>query len=245
MSNTSYFVTLPNRGFLKISGSDRKTFLQGLITNDINLLEEQNCIYACLLSPQGKFMFDFFITEQNGTLLLECEGSERLTELKKILSMYALRAEIKIDTEDGIKVYAGNSDQLNIKDPRHINLGYRGYTKPDTAEEQPFEIWDKHRIKFCVPDGSRDMIPNKSTMAECNMDNLNAINYDKGCYVGQELTARMHYRGLAKKHLRTVTPEDLGLETLSEFGEPITKDGKTIGEMRSSCGNIGIALLKS
>ncbi len=245
MNHTPYYTILPNRGLLKISGADRKSFLQGLITNDINLLEKQPCLYACLLTPQGKFMFDFFITEENDTLYLDCEGGERVHELKKMLTMYALRAEIKIEAADNIAIYVGNSDQLKFKDPRHPDIGFRDVTKPANIPEEPFETWDKHRIKLCIPDGSRDMIPNKSTMAEYNMDDLNAINYKKGCYVGQELTARMHYRGLAKKHLRTVTPQDLELRHLPQFGEPITKDGKTIGEMRSSCEDIGLALIKS
>lgn len=244
MTNAPYFVNIPNRGLLKIAGPDRKLFIQGLITNDIHRLEEQKCLYACLLTPQGKFMFDFFISEKKETLHIDCEGGKRLNEFKKIISMYALRADIRIEAKDSINVYAGNSDLLKFKDPRHKDIGFRSYNEPNLPEAS-FETWDKNRIKLCIPDGSRDMIPNKSTMAECNMDDLNAIDYNKGCYVGQELTARMHYRGLAKKHLRTVTPEDLGIEKLPDFGEPITKHGKTIGEMRSSCHDIGIALLKS
>lgn len=188
-------------------------------------------------------MFDFFITEENDTLMLDCEGSLRLLELKKILTMYALRAEIKIESVDNVTVYIGKSDHLKFKDPRHPEIGFRTYEKPDLPETH-FETWDKHRIMLCIPDGSRDMIPNKSTMAECNMDDLNAIDYNKGCYVGQELTARMHYRGLAKKHLRTITAKDLGRDHLPAFGESIIKNGKSIGEMRSSCKDIGIALIK-
>ena len=123
-------------------------------------------------------------------------------------------------------------------------MGYRSSTKPTQIPEQPFEYWDKHRIALTIPDGSRDMIPQKSTLLECNIDKLNGLSYEKGCYIGQELTARMHYRGLAKKHLQTITAEDIELDTLPNCGGPIKIDNKIIGEMRSSCKNTGIALLK-
>ena len=108
-------------------------------------------------------------------------------------------------------------------------MGFRSFDKPDNIPEKPFEEWDKTRIELTIPDGSRDLIPQKSTMDEARMDQLGAVSYDKGCYVGQELTARMHYRGLGKKHLQTVN-----LNALPEGAE-----------LRSSCGDIGIALVKN
>ncbi len=228
MAQNRFFSTLKNRGLIKISGPDRRTFLQGLITNNIHLLDEQPCIYACLLSPQGKFMFDFFITEENKTLVMDCEGGERLTTLAKTLMMYKLRAEATIETEDHINVYAIIGEEYGEKDPRHPDMGYRSLHMPADIDESPFERWDEHRIKLTVPDGSRDLIPQKSTMDEGRMDQLNAVDYDKGCYVGQELTARMHYRGLGKKHLKTIK--------LIEASKEI--------QVRSSCGDFAIALIK-
>ncbi|PCK00395.1 MAG: glycine cleavage protein T [Zetaproteobacteria bacterium] len=230
MTQTPFYTRLKKRGKIIISGADRKDFIQNLMSNDINLLNTQACIYSCLLTPQGKFLYDFFITEEKDTLTLECEGDDRTEDLAKILTMYKLRANITIEINKDVTTYAIiGDDTFGDKDPRHIDMGYRSSTKPTQIPEQPFEYWDKHRIALTIPDGSRDMIPQKSTLLECNIDKLNGLSYEKGCYIGQELTARMHYRGLAKKHLQTVR-----LDTLPDKAE-----------LRSSCGDIGIALVKT
>lgn len=228
MTDTPYFTTLPSRGLIHIEGKDRHDFLQGLITNDIEKLESGKLLYACLLTPQGKFLHDFFISEGDGFLLLECEGGKRAQDLYERLNKYRLRADVQISVEENAPVYAVIGTAVGIKDPRHDDMGYRGFEKPDLPE-QPFETWDTLRINLTIPDGSRDLIPEKSTMDEARMDQLNAVDYDKGCYVGQELTARMHYRGLGKKHLQTVNVNDLPEKA----------------ELRSSCGDVGIALIRN
>ncbi|MGH1403079.1 MAG: YgfZ/GcvT domain-containing protein [Alphaproteobacteria bacterium] len=240
-----FFVLLATRATITLSGEDRTAFIQNLITNDIDLLKTQDCIYACLLTPQGKFLYDFFITDTNDTLILECEGGDRLSSLTKMLNMYKLRADVSINSQDNIPVYItmGNAPHGH-KDPRHGNIGYRSFSKPKNIPQKDFKEWDKLRISLCIPDGSRDLIPNKSTMDEGRMDQINAVSYDKGCYIGQELTARMYYRGLGKKHLRTITPTDITAAELPQCDEAIIKDGKNIGIMRSSCDNIGLAILK-
>lgn len=227
MTEAPYFSTLPNRGLLKVSGTGARTFLQGLISNDINLLDKQPCVYACLLTAQGKFLHDFFISEQGGIILLECEGGARAEDLAKRLSMYKLRAQVTIDCFKEWEVYAVIGKELGVPDPRHWDLGYRTFEKPESIEEKSFDAWDHHRILLTIPDGSRDMIVEKSTLLESNIDKLNGIDFNKGCYIGQELTARMHYRALVKKRLQTVKM-------------PYTGDG----ELRSSCGDVGIALVK-
>lgn len=245
MTQTPFYTKLKKRGKIVISGADRVSFLQSLISNDVTLLDQQGCVYSCLLTPQGKFLYDFFITETSGdALLMDCEGDERLQSLAKLLGMYRLRADVTIETQDNIDVYAIIGAQHGTQDPRHPDMGYRSFEKPKELDEKPFEEWDKHRIALTIPDGSRDMIPNKSTLSEGNIDKLNGLSYEKGCYIGQELTARMHYRGLAKKHLQTIMVKDLELDTLPNCGEPLKIGEKTIGEMRSSCKETGIALLK-
>lgn len=229
MPETPFFAKLKNRGLLHIEGSDRRDFLQNLITNNIEHLSITNQIYACLLSPQGKFLHDFFVREGDGFILLDCEGGERAQDLYKRLNMYRLRADVQISMEETNDVYTiFNSENIGLPDPRHHEMGSRSFEKPD-LEEQPFEEWDKRRIKLCIPDGSRDLIVGKSTMDEGKMDTLHAIDYEKGCYVGQELTARMHYRGLGKKHLHVVDINDLPDKA----------------ELRSTCGDIGLALVKN
>ncbi|MCK6417524.1 MAG: folate-binding protein [Alphaproteobacteria bacterium] len=236
---SAFFITLKNRGLVIVSGSDRFDFLQGLITNDIRLLQSQPCIYACLLSAQGKFLHDFFITQHGDDLWLECEGGARAEDLHKRLSQYKLRAQVGLSIKPHMDVFvilnplAGGS---GIKaegdlypDPRHPDLGDRAYTKP-ALPEQNFEFWDERRIRLRIPDGSRDLVVGQSTLDEGRMDTLHAVSYEKGCYVGQELTARMHYRGLGKKHLDVVA----------------IKDGDAVaGELRSRCGDIGLALVRS
>lgn len=243
MTETPYFTTLQNRGLVKVSGPDRRGFLQGLVSNDVNFLDSQPCVYACLLNAQGKFLHDFFMTEKDDTIFLECEGGARAEDLARRLSMYKLRAKVEIAVEADVAVYVlyhplPDASRLSLSlqgegsreriwpDPRHPAMGYRSFEKPQ-LEERPFEIWDRHRILLTVPDGSRDMIPEKSTLLESNIDKLNGVSFEKGCYVGQELTSRMHYRGLAKKHLYTVK---LPMEVE--------------GELRSSCGDVGLALLR-
>ena len=223
----TFFVTLQNRGLIQLEGPDRKTFLQGLITNDINKLEPGKILYACLLTPQGKFLHDFFLHEAGDAILLDCEGGERAQDLYKRLTMFRLRKDVQISIEDTHPVYAIFGDtNTGLPDPRHADMGYRAFEKPDLPE-QPFETWDKRRITLTIPDGSRDLVVEKSTMDEGNMDTINAIDYEKGCYVGQEMTARMHYRGLGKKHLRAVNIAD-----------------HPDADIRSQCGDIGIAILK-
>ncbi|MDH5723334.1 MAG: folate-binding protein [Alphaproteobacteria bacterium] len=244
------FVKLKNRALIHLEGLDRHHFLQGLVTNDIDKLTPTTPLYACLLTPQGKFLYDFFIYEGDDFTLLDCEGGARAESLYKRLNMYRLRMDVQISIEDNVPVYAVFGKAIGLPDPRHEALGYRSFEKPDLPEE-PFETWDKKRIELCVPDGSRDLVPEKSTMDEGNMDGLNAISYDKGCYVGQEITARMHYRGLGKKHLQTVylssraQPRDLNPSQNEQIPPLLTvgRDDNDI-ELRSSCGDMGIALVR-
>ncbi len=232
MTKTPCYIKLKNRGLLHIEGADRIEFLQGLITNDMNKLKSGKLLYACLLTPQGKFLHDFFIHESNGFLLLDCEGGARTQDLAKRLGMYKLRSDVQISVEECNDVYAILGEPLiGLPDPRHKDMGTRSFDKPNLPNlpEQPFDIWDTQRINLTIPDGSRDLMIEKSTMDEAHMDTLDAIDYDKGCYIGQELTARMHYRGLGKKHLQTVAVDALPDKA----------------ELRSQCGDIGIALVKN
>ncbi len=229
-----FYVKLENRGLVHIEGEDRKSFLDGLVSNDIDKASPDSILYACLLTPQGKFLHDFFVHDGGDFLLLDCEGGERARDLYERLLKFRLRAKVKISVEENNAVYAVFGTEDGLPDPRHPEMGRRTFEKPE-CEERPFEEWDRLRISLCVPDGSRDMEAERSTLLECGIDKLNGIDWNKGCYMGQELTARMHYRGLAKKHLYTVTLS----QSIAPFSE--LPNG---GNMRSSCGDIGIALLK-
>jgi len=247
-------VHLPHRAAVHIGGDDRFTFLQGLITQDIDLLKSQKFIYSCLLTSNGKFLFDFFIFEQGDEIVIDCEDGERAQRLFKAIKKFKLRSKVTLDLHDYLDVwqvfchceenndeaihsaldinrmdcFAGaRNDGTCFKDPRHNNAGYRVYSKPsyDLAD---YSSWDAHRIRLCIPDGSRDMIPEKSFLHESDVIATTAVSYTKGCYMGQELVSRMHHRGLAKKKLQCVN-----LNTLS--GD---------ADIRSTCGDVGLALVR-
>ena len=244
--SSAFFVTLPGRGLVHLEGGERHGFLQGLISHDIEFLTSgaRAALYACLLTAQGKFLHDFFVSEGDGFTLLECEGGARAADLHRRLGFYRLRAQVTLSVEENVPVYAvfGGAPRPGYPDPRHEALGWRSLTRPEGLPEKPFAEWDRRRIALAVPDGSRDMVPEQSTLLECGIDGLNGVSFEKGCYVGQELTARMKHRGLAKKHLYPVRAT--GPMPLPAAGTDIHVDGRLIGEMRSSCGDLGLALLK-
>jgi len=241
-----FFVKLQNRCLIHIEGEDRYKFLQGLVSNDVDRLPDQKVLYSCLLTAQGKFLHDFFLLEGSDFILLECEGGERTRDLFKRLNMYRLRSKVTLSVEEDIPVYAiflpsTREQEGEYIDPRHPDMGWRCmYTKPEDIEEKPFEKWDECRIHLTIPDGSRDMEVERSTLLECNIDKLNGVSFDKGCYVGQEITARMHHRGLVKKHLCTVKIDG----AVPEPFEDIYVDDKRVGNMRSHCGVLGLALIR-
>ncbi len=238
-------VKIKNRAIIEVVGKDSKAFLQSLITQDINLLLSKESAYACLLTPQGKFLYDFILTKKGNSIFLECEKA-RIADLVKLLNMYALRAELKIvNLSNKYNIYAcWGGDRLEgaYQDPRLNELGFRLICDNDKKVKTTaiFEDYDYHRTLLGVPDGSRDMKPKFSNLLECNIDKFNGISWDKGCYIGQELTARMRYRGKIKKQMVTVRGNNL-----PKFGENITNKQKTvIGEMRSSVLDIGLAIFK-
>lgn len=233
---------LQNRGVIAVSGPERVAFLQGLVSNDVKDTA-RGPVYACLLTPQGKFLHDMFIVadDENDRLLVDCERKRR-DDLLKRLRMYKLRSKVDLeDLSDILRVYAfwGDDAGRGYADPRLDDLGARLIAEnADVAGDMA--AYDAHRLALGVPDGSRDLKIEGSTLIEGNIDLLNGISWDKGCYTGQELTARMHYRGLAKKRLFPVRAVGGDLPEHAE----ITKDGKNVGETRSACGAIGLALLK-
>lgn len=244
-------VSLPGRGMVKISGADGLAFAQNLFTNDLALLGIQPCLYACLLTPQGKFLHDFFITRNEGDLILECEGGARAEDLARRLERYRLRASVSIDLKTSVRVEAflpseGKSEVPPgfTPDPRHPDMGARAIF-PDEASEatadQDFEQWDRRRILLGIPDGSRDMVPESSTLIESGLDRLHGVSFTKGCYVGQELTSRMHHRGLAKKH---IVPVRCAGGVCPVSGTDIRIENRLVGQMRSSCGDLGLALIR-
>jgi folate-binding protein YgfZ len=239
------FVRLPNRAVLRLAGADRMTFLQGLVSNDVNAAVPGHAVYSCLLTPQGKFLHDFFLYADGETLLIECEAARR-ADLAQKLKMYKLRSKIEI-VEAEFSVFAIFGDAPNgiqASDPRAPALGARlllptGET-PASLTEIPFDTYDRLRITLAIPDSSRDMEVGKAILLENNIDLLNGVAWDKGCYTGQELTARTKYRGLIKKRLMPLKIDG----PVPDIGTPLIADGAEVGEMRSSNGDLGLALMR-
>lgn len=248
---------LPHRGVLEIQGEDRAAFLQGLITNDIDDVTPAHAIYATLLTPQGRFLYDFFISEQNDSYFLETEAS-KLDALLKKLSLYKLRSNVTLRAHPDIKIYAlwgadialslglkeerGSANKGVFMDPRLVELGARVIGEIDSQNFQPAspEDYTYHRLKLGVPEGGQDLIPEKSILLESGLDELHAVSWTKGCYMGQELTARTKYRGLVRKRLFPLVIEGAP----PPFGADIFKNEVIVGEMRTHAGSIGLALLR-
>jgi folate-binding protein YgfZ len=240
----SGFVRLPNRGFLRLSGPDRLTFLQGLVSNDVAKVAPGHAVYSCLLTPQGKFLHDFFLIADGDSLLIECEADRR-ADLAQRLRMYKLRTKIEIAEAEyqafAIFDAAPSVPAIAYADPRSAVLGVHVLSSSNLEGSPiPFEAYDRLRIAEAIPDGSRDMEVGKAILLENNIDLLNGVAWDKGCYTGQELTARTRYRGLIKKRLVPVRVAG----AVPPVGTPLIENGSEVGEMRSASGDLGLALLR-
>ncbi len=250
-------VLLEERGVLAIGGSQRRDFLQGLISNDVTQVDPSRAIYAALLTPQGKFLFEFFIAEHGDTLLLDTDR-QRLPELQKRLMMYKLRSDVSIADRTGdFAIYALLGDDavpgvaeggIIFADPRSARLGARALLPRESADaslarlgftEAPFETYEVLRVEVGAADARRDLEIDKTLLLEANFDAFNGVSFSKGCYVGQELTARTKYRGNVRRKLYPVV-----FEGPAEPGAEVLLGEKPAGEVRSVVGGRGIALLR-
>jgi folate-binding protein YgfZ len=256
----SSFCLLPHRSVIAVSGADRVEFLQGLISNDTTKVAPGQAIWAALLTPQGRFLNDMFVADAGGeTLLLETER-ERAPALAKKLKMYTLRSkatvedrsaamEVAVAFGDDASKALGLDGAIAFVDPRLEALGVRVIAPAGQAAallagrdfaEAPLAAYDSLRLALGVPDGSRDLIVEKALLLENGFDELNGVDWKKGCYMGQELTARTKYRALIRKRLFPVKVEG----ALPEPGAPVLLDGEEVGELRSGSGDRALALLK-
>jgi tRNA-modifying protein YgfZ len=262
------FALLEDRGILAVGGPDRRLFLQGLVSNDVEKVAAGRAVYAAFLTAQGKYLHDFIMVEHGEAIWLDAENA-RLDDLKRRLSIYRLRAKVEIVERPDLAVAAvfgdgalaaldlseaaGNArirdTGVALVDPRLAALGTRAVLpraeiRPALAavglDETDFAAYDRHRLALGIPDGSRDLVPEKTILLEAGFDELGGVDWQKGCYIGQELTARTKYRGLIKKRLFPVRIEGAAPAP----GTMVTLDGKDAGEMRSSRDGFGLALLR-
>ena len=239
MSNIAH---LPNRAILSITGEDRVSYLQGLVSNDVALAAPGRAVWSALLTPQGKWLADFFIFSDGDRLLLDVEAAQ-LDDLARRLTRFRLRAKVAA-ASDPLQVFAAwdgkpDADGILAPDPRLPGAGWR-LLGQDLATNADADAYDRHRLRLGLPDGSRDMEADKSVLLEAGFDELSGVSWTKGCYMGQELTARTKYRGLLKRRLVPVSAES----ALPPSGTPVTKDGVEVGTLRSSNGELGLALMR-
>ena len=256
---------LVDRGVIAVSGKDQRAFLQGIVTNDMNKVSDEHASYGAFLTPQGKYLFDFFMVMQGDTLLIETERA-RIPDFVKRLTMYKLRARIDLsDVSEQYDIHAvfgdGASNLFGLSpergatsktdagiafvDPRLVDAGVRlisasGSPLPGDLTTADTHTYDHHRLTLGLPDGSRDLIVEKSTLMDNGFDELGGIDWQKGCYMGQEVTARTKHRGLVKKRLVPVTISG----SAPEPGTAVMAGERIVGEMRSANGDIGLALIK-
>lgn len=223
-----------DRAVIALSGPEARSFLQGLVTNDMAAVAPERPVYAALLTPQGKILFDFLVHEAEDTLLIDCRKSARDTLVKR-LSMYRLRAKVEIAARDDLAVVPEGPP-----DPRLPALGSRGIA-PACPAAPGDTAYLARRLDLGVPEGE-DFGSDRMFAMDAGLDELHAVSFTKGCYVGQELTARMKHRGKDRKRLLVVATVD---------GSPLpAKDCAVVGgevelgAIMSTYGDRGFALVR-
>jgi folate-binding protein YgfZ len=238
---------LPGRSLIEVAGEDHVSFLQGLITNDVEGLDEGGARFAGLLSPQGKILFDFFAINTGAAIVLDC-ATAIAADLLKRLTLYKLRAKVVLTDVSarwnvaaawggGAEEFLKTSSGLVFADPRLLALGYRALS------EAPFETsgnYEAHRVVLCIPEGGKDYAYGDAFPHEACYDLLNGVNFKKGCYVGQEVVSRMQHRGTARTRVLQASADG----ALQQGGIDILDDNFAVGRIGTVSETQGIALAR-
>jgi folate-binding protein YgfZ len=238
------FAYLPDRGVISVTGPDRVTFLNGLVSNDAARVAPGTAVWAALLTPQGRYLSDFFILAEDDHLLLDVPRDTLETVLTR-LKRYRLRAKADLtDLSDSVRVYAAWNGMpppvpVTAPDPRLPEAGYRCLSADDLPTNATGGDYDAYRLALGLPNGPPDLEPDKTLLLEAGFDELSGVSWDKGCYMGQELTARTKYRGLIKRRLVPVT-----LSAPMPVGTPVMSGDTEIGTLRSGAGAQALATLR-
>jgi tRNA-modifying protein YgfZ len=270
MSTRGRYAVLEHRSVIAVDGEDRTSFLQGLVSNDVTRAGDGRAIYAALLTPQGRFLHDLFIVESRSGYLVECERDRRQDLLRRLGLYRLRSRVVLSDRSDELSVAAVMNDDaisglgldgaahdpaiapdlgVMFADPRHPTAGARALLPTAILAETFTRIgcelaslteYDRHRIRLGLPDGSRDMTVEKSLLLECGFDALNGVDWDKGCYLGQELTARSKYRGLVRRRLVPIAFDGAPPPP----GTAILADGIDVGDVRSSTDSYAMAVVR-
>jgi folate-binding protein YgfZ len=228
--------TDPTRVVLAITGPDRETFLQGLVTNDVRYLA-QGPVYAAILTPQGKYLADFLLVPGPGDTVWLDVAAPLADDLLRRLTLYRLRAQVTVTRTDlAVTRGLGDPPPGAVADPRHPALGWRAYGEPGGA---PGVDWDAIRVAHVIPETGVELIPNDTYILEAGFERLHGVDFRKGCYVGQEVTARMKHKTELRKGFVGVS-----LRGGAAAGTPVTADGREIGHLTTVSGNRAIAWLR-
>jgi hypothetical protein len=222
--------TLTDRALLRLSGEDVRGFLQGLVTNDTAALADDRPLWAGLLSPQGKALFDFIMWADGEDVLLDCEANAA-PDLQKRLTLYRLRRKIAISPEPALAVHWSQDGEEGAPDPRLAALGRRWIA----PASEPAGGWLKHRLSHGVTEGRAELGTDKTLWLECNARELGGVSFTKGCYVGQENTARMNYRSKVNRRLVVVPAAEPGARTRIHYPDlGLAVDHRRIEDMEGA-----------
>lgn len=225
------------RSLICVSGPDRVSFLQGLVTVDTRKLAQARILYGAMLTPQGKFLADFFLVDHGDQILLDVDAT-LADDLELRLSRYRLRAQVALSRSAlSVSRGLGPAPEGAVTDPRDPALGWR-YYGPSLAEQDATD-WEALRVALCIPEAGSELIPNESYILECGFERLGGVDFRKGCYVGQEVTARMHHKTELKKGLARVA-----LDGPVAYGTQIMAEGKEVGTVLTRAGHNAIAYLR-
>ena len=225
---------MSQRRILRLSGPDTHSFLQGLVTNDVTRIN-QGLVYAAMLTPQGKYLADFFLLAEGEDVLLDI-AADLADGLSKRLSMYKLRANVEIsDSDTQVSRGTGPAPTGALADPRHSDMGWRLYSG---ASGDDGSDWDAIRVAHCIPETGIELTSD-SFILETGFEALNGVDFRKGCYVGQEVTARMKHKTTLRKGLCQVE-----IDGQAAPGTSITVNGKVAGTLFTQSGTRAIAYLR-
>ncbi|MDO9078681.1 MAG: folate-binding protein [Brevundimonas sp.] len=231
---------LDSRALIRVSGPDARPFLHNLLTQDVETLSPGELRFGALLSPPGRLLFDLFLWGEPEAVVLDVAADRRDALLQR-LAMYRLRAQVTVEADDRpvFAAFGGDLPDGFIADPRVPDLGGRGLGG-EPAVNASEDDYNAHRLSLGVPDPAADTVPDKTYVIEANFDLLNGIDFQKGCFVGQETTSRMKRRGAIKTRMLPITFEGAP----PPFGAEVLNGELRAGEMLSGRDGTAMALLR-
>ncbi|MRX51222.1 folate-binding protein [Paracoccus sp. S-4012] len=227
-----------DRRLIAVTGADAADFLQGLVTNDVHRADGGGLVWSALLTAQGKYLADFFILGREGGYWIDAAAAQA-EDLTRRLGMYRLRAAVDLaPVEARVARGTGPAPDGAVADPRHPALGWRHYG--GGVLEDDGTDWDAIRVEHVIPETGIELIPNESFILEAGLERLHGVDFRKGCYVGQEVTARMRHKTELRKGLMQVR-----VEGEAPLGTPILMaDGREAGTLYTQSGGRGIAQMR-